>query len=209
MIKKIIFISSLIIGNICNAQINAITEKGEKVLLYKNGVWKYVNDSLNIKTQILKNDKLFVKDNNSTFLVKSSKTNIGIWINPINWTFSKSNQNSASEYKFRNKNHDIFGMLVAEKTQIPLESLVDIAFQNAFKVAPDAKIIKKEYRNVNGLNVIMMQLTGTIQGIKFIYYGYYYSNKIGSYQLLTYTSQNLFEENKIMMQNLLNGLVEY
>jgi len=90
-----------------------------------------------------------------------------------------------------------------------LESLVDIAFQNAFKVAPDAKIIKKEYRNVYGLNVIMMQITGTIQGIKFIYYGYYYSNQIVSYQLLTYTSQNLFEENKIMMQNLLNGLVEY
>jgi hypothetical protein len=209
MIKKIIFIGALIIGNICNAQINAITETGENVLLYKNGIWKYADDSLNIKTKILKNDKLFVKDHNSTFLVKSSKTNIGVWINPKKWRFSKSDPNSPSEYKFQLKDSDLYGMLIAEKTLIPLESLTEIAFQNAYDAAPDIKIVKKEYRNVNGLKVIMMQMKGTIKGIKFIYYGYYYSGKDGSFQFLTYTSQNLFSEYKASMEKLLNGLVEY
>ena len=70
------------------------------------------------------------------------------------------------------------------------------------------KIIKEEYRTINGVKVIMMQMPGTIQGIKFTYYSYYYSNSNGSVQFLTYTSQNLFETYKKKMEDLLNGLVE-
>ena len=62
---------------------------------------------------------------------------------------------------------------------------------------------------MNGLEVIMMKIKGTIQGIKFIYYGYYFSNSEGTYQLLTYTSQNLFSQNENEMLKLLNGFTEY
>lgn len=205
--KNVLLIFCIIISNISIAQINAITDTGKNVLLYNNGTWKYVNDSLNIKTKIVQNDKLFRKDNGSTFLVKSTKLNIGVWINPTEWVFSKSSPQKPSEYKFKSKSKDVYGMLISERIQIPVESLVDIAYQNAFSAAPDIKILKKEYRKVNGVQVIMMQMKGTIQGIKFIYFGYYFSNKEGSIQLLTYTTQNLFETYKPMMENLLNGLV--
>ena len=75
--------------------------------------------------------------------------------------------------------------------------------------APDIKIVEKEYRTVNGLEVIMMKMKGTIQGIKFIYFGYYFSNAQGAFQFLTYTSQNVFNEYKNDMLHLLNGLTEY
>ena len=209
MIKKLITIGTLFFTILSNAQMNAVTENGDEVLLYKNNTWKYSNDSLNVAIEILKNDKLFIKDKKSSFLVKSSKANVGVWINPKNWNFTKAKPDSPSDFSFNHKELDIYGMLVAEKTEIPVESLIDIAYENGLEAAPDIKIVKKEYRNVNGLEVIMMKMKGTIQGIKFIYYGYYYSNSEGAFQFLTYTSQNLFNEYENDMINLLNGFTEY
>ena len=209
MIKKLIILVTIFFTISMNAQMNALTENGDQVILYKNNTWKYLSDSLNVATEILKNDKLFIKNEKSSFLVKSAKTNIGTWINPKNWNFSKSEPNSASEFSFNNKKLDVYGMLIVEKAEIPLESLIEIAYENALEAAPDVEIVEKEYRNVNGLEVIMMKMKGTIQGVKFIYYGYYYSSSEGSFQFLTYTSQNLFKEYEDDMLDLLNGFTEY
>ena len=78
-------------------------------------------------------------------------------------------------------------MLIAEKTEIDVELLTNIAYENALEAAPDVKIVQKEYRTVNGLEVVMMKMSGTIQGVKFIYFGYYYSSAEGAFQFLTYT----------------------
>ena len=209
MIKRLIILGTLFFTISSNAQMHAVTENGDEIILYKNNTWKYSNDSLNISIELIKNDKLFIKDKKSSFLVKSSKTNVGIWINPKNWNFAKAKSDSPSELSFEHKNLDIYGMLITEKMEAPIESLVDIAYDNALEAAPDIKIIEKEYRNINGLEVIMMKMGGTIKGIKFVYFGYYYSNSEGAHQFLTYTSQNLFNEYEDDMVKLLNGLVEY
>jgi len=209
MIKQLITLGTLFFTLLSNAQINAVTENGDEVLLYKDNTWKYSNESLNETVEILRNDKPFTKEKKSSFLVKSSKTNIGVWINPKDWGFSKSKTDSPSEFNFNHKQLDVYGMLIAEKTEVTVEALADIAYENALEAAPDIKIVEKEYRTVNGLEVIMMKMNGTIQGIKFIYFGYYFSNAQGAFQFLTYTSQNVFNEYKNDMLNLLNGLTEY
>ena len=53
-----------------------------------------------------------------------------------------------------------------------------------------------------------MQLNGTIKGIKFTYFGYYYSSDKGSAQFITYTFQSLFKQYKPEMEKLLNGFVQ-
>ena len=73
---------------------------------------------------------------------------------------------------------------------------------------PDIKLIKEEYRMVNGVKMVHFPKDGTIQGIKFTYLGYYYSNESGTVQLLTYSSQKLMKENSGLCEELLNGLVE-
>jgi hypothetical protein len=65
------------------AQIKGVTETGEEVILYNNGTWKYVNDSITIKNEIRLNEKEFSKEKSSTFLVKSKVLNLGVWINPV------------------------------------------------------------------------------------------------------------------------------
>jgi hypothetical protein len=191
-----------------HSQIKAITESGDQVILNQDGSWAYVNNDTIKSSEIKINDQQFYKNKASTFLVKSNKLNVGIWINPKIWKFNKAEDNEAAEFQFRIKGEDMYGMLISEKIEVPIEKLKDIAFENAKNAAPDIKIIKEEYRNVNGLNLYMMQMSGTIQGIKFIYYGYYYSNSNGTVQFLTYTSLKLFESYKQDMEDLLNGLVE-
>ena len=110
------------------------------------------------------------------------------------------------QYEFKNKNKDLYALAITERIKIDLENLTQIAFQNAKNVAPEIKIITREYRIVNGIKVIYMQMDGTVQGIKFSYFGYYYSDKSGSTQLLVYTASNLADKYKIEIENFLNGL---
>ena len=106
------------------------------------------------------------------------------------------------------KDGDLYGLIITEKVEIPIETLKVIALENAKAAAPNMSIVKEEFRNVNGLKVLLLHMNGTIQGIKFSYYGYYYSNSNGTVQLITYTSQNLLDGFKPKIEDLLNGIVE-
>jgi len=191
-----------------NAQIKAVTETGDEVILHEDGTWKYINDSIIENSVIPVNDKEFLKGKKSTFLVKSKKLNVGIWINPQNWNFTKGTDKDAFEFQFQKKGDDLYAMLISEKMQIPIETLKGIAIENAKRAAPDTKVIKEEYRKVNGIQVLMMQMSGTMHGMRFTYYGYYYSNSNGTIQLLTYTGENLFNNYLNDIEEFLNGFVE-
>ena len=198
----------LTVVQITNAQISAVTETGDPVILYEDGTWVYLNAEQIENVPIPINEKKFFKGDNSTFLVKSKKLNIGIWIDPKKWSFTRGTENDAFEYQFQKKGDDLYAMLISEKMQIPIETLKRVAVENAMGVAPDIKIVKQEYRTVNGIQVLMLRMEGTIQGMEVTYFGYYYSNSNGSIQLISYTGQNLFSGFKDDIVDFLNGLVE-
>jgi hypothetical protein len=50
-----------------------------------------------------------------------------------------------------------------------------------------------------------LKLTGTIQTIPFVYYGYYYGGTEGTLQAICYTSANVFDEFKPDFDDFLNG----
>ena len=96
-------------------------------------------------------------------------------------------------------------MVISEAVQIKSEELVKIAIENARSVAPDIRVVSKEYRTVNGNEIIHMIMRGTIQSIDFTYVGYYHSNELGSTQFLTYTGTNLLPKYEKLIYSLLNG----
>lgn len=206
--KRLLLLAFLLVPFLNQAQINGITEYGDAVILYDNGTWEYNADSLNRDdTEIQENPTPYTRSSNSKFLLKSKVINVGIWMNPEKWNVEKSESGEAVEMTFKRKNEDLYGMIITERMEIPLESMKEIAVTNARNAASDLSVMEQEYRMVNGLRVLMLQMTGTIQGIKFIYYGYYYSNANGTTQLLTYTSDNLFQAYKSEMEVFLNGFV--
>jgi len=191
----------------CLGQIRAVTGTGDEVILYNNGTWKYAS-KLDSVREVPINPKKFTKGIGSTFQVKSNvMASVSIFINPKVWSFEKVEGGAASEYKFLLKEKSAYGMMISEKISIPLETLKSIALQNAKKAAPDIKLAKEEYRMVNGVKILFMQMDGTIQGVTFSYYGYYYSSKSGALQLITYTSQDLLASYQTDLETFLNGLV--
>mgnify|MGYP006439848449 CR=1 FL=1 len=208
MIKITLVLICLFALSLAHAQINAVTETGEEVILYDDGTWKYQNEEeLEVK-EIPTNSNKFEKNKESTFLLKSNNLNVGIYINPKKWSFRKATENPDAEYELQLKDGDLYGMVITEKVEIPLETLKSIAIENAKAVSPDLKIVKEEYRIVNGIKVLLLQMNGTMKGIKVSYYGYYFSSTNGTIQFVTYTSQNLMDSYRPKSEKLLNGLVE-
>jgi len=189
-------------------QQKAVTESGDEIFVYDNGTWEFVDSEIQKELFIPTNDKEFKKDKNSDFLLRSKNIKMGFWINPKKWTFKKASTNAEAEYQLKFKEGDLYGMVIAEEIEVPLVNLKDLAVENARQVAPDIKIVKEEYRVVNGLKVLMLEMNGTMQGIKFAYFSYYYSSPKGSLQFITYTSQGLLKKYKSDCENLLSGIVD-
>lgn len=207
--KRLILTGLILMSvQLISAQINALTETGDEVILNEDGTWEYLNDSIIEIKEIPINEKEFLKGKKSTFLVKSKTLNVGIWINPKKWSFTKGTEEDEYEYQFHLREGDLYAMLISEKIQVPIETLKNLALEIAKDAAPDIKVIKEEYRNVNGIQVLMLQMAGTIQGIRFTYYGYYYSNTNGTIQLITCTGENIFPDYENDIEEFLSGFIE-
>ena len=190
------------------AQKKAITEDGDEVILYEDGSWAYADNAEKSDEVIPINPNMFKKAENASFLLKSQKTNLGIWIDNKKWTMKKGKDNEDAEFEFRSKKGELYAMIISESIEIPLKSLKEVALENARSVASDLKLVNEEYRTVNGMQVLCLQMDGTLSGIKFSYFGYYYSNEKGTVQFITYSSQRLMRDNIAECEELLNGLVE-
>jgi hypothetical protein len=210
-VAYVVLFTCLACSTSVRAQKKAITETGQQVILYDDGTWKYESDSTadpSDTTTIRMNPATFTKSASSSFLVKSTKaTPIGIWLNPKKWSFEKG-ENPPQEYAFRLKNEDLYGIMISEKIGVPLASLRKLVIQNFIQASPDGQVMQADYRMVNGLKVLCMQMKGTMNGIKVYYFGYYYSDEHGTVQLTAITSQTLWNSYKEAALELLNGLME-
>lgn len=210
-IKKCWLVALIIIGTSvwAAAQKKAVTEDGEEVILNDDGTWSYASATdEDPETVIPINPNLFKKPENAAFLLKSQNVNLGFWLDSKKWTVKKGQNNEDAEFELRSKKGDIYAMVISESIDIPLTNLKAVALENARSVASDLTLVNEEFRNVNGIQVLCLQMDGTLSGIKFSYFGYYYSNENGTVQFITYSSQKVMRDNKLECEELLNGLVE-
>jgi hypothetical protein len=194
--------------SIAQAQIKAVTETGEEVLLYDNYTWGYVHDFEIVEVlDIPLNSKAFNIPKSSTFLLKSERIPVGLHLDDQKWNVAKNPENKSAEFEFELKSGELFGLLITENVGMTIESLKKAAIINGRAVAPDLKVVKEEFRMVNGVKMLLMQLDGTSQGVKFSYYGYYYTSDKGTIQLITYTAQAALPDLLPLCEDFLNGLV--
>ena len=195
----------LFVLNVTASQ-KGVTEVGDIVILNDDGTWVYEDASV-ASEEIALNPTTYKTPSNSTFILKSKKNNANFAINSKEWIFEKSTRgDTAIEYNLSLKAGDLYAIAITERVQVDLDKLVEIALHNAKLVAPDTKVLKKEYRIVNNNKVIYMEMIGTMQGIKFKYLGYYFSDASGSTQYVAFTGENLVEKYKQEIENILNGL---
>jgi hypothetical protein len=192
-----------------HSQIKAVTESGDTVILNSNGQWAYPQDSSanNENDTIAINNTIYVKDKQATILRKCRNGNFGIYYDQTKWGIQISGINQTQECSFISKDKSLNAEVVSESITIDVDNLPKIIEINALKIAADFKIIKKDYRTVNGLKIICLQATATVQGLKAYYLYYLYSNDVGTIQFLAYTiGKKKFDSNYKTMETLLNGL---
>ena len=183
------------------AQERATTESGRKILVFPDGTW--TNDT-KIALKAIEQG-VFSKPKLATEKIRFLHDKTAIYFDPAIWKPVK--QEEPSRLQLQHKDGDGYALVVSERMQISLESLKGIALMNAKNAAPDARITREEKRLVNGVETLFLQINGTIKGISFQYFGYYYAGKEGCMQILTYTSENLFDEFKKDFTDFLNGFV--
>ena len=182
---------------------------GRKFMLYPDGTWSVISAAESSTTSTpsppLQGPGGNIRPSDATFLFKAPKGNFGVWMNPDKWKQAGPTDESSIKTLFNHKSGDLYAMVIAERVSLTLNSLKNAAISNAKRVAPDLKVELEEPRQVNGKPVLLMKMTGTVQGSPFVYYGYYYGGKEGSLQVVTYTSTNLFDDYKKDMQEFLDG----
>lgn len=122
------------------------------------------------------------------------------------WTVAPATSNTDAEYEFEHVDGDVYAMVIPERITIEFDTLKELALDNALAVAPDAQVTFEEMRTVNGVEVLVMKTSGTMYGIAFEYYGYYYGGTAGTIQFIAYSSTDLVAEYNADITALLNGL---
>ena len=207
MIKNLILAAAFVLCGVASrAQVKAVTETGEEVVLYSDGTWKSTAApkagwNTRLDTPSVK------KGEKSTFLVKGKMLKYGIWTNAKKWTFSSDKMPSvpAAEYFFKLKDGDAFAMTVPEEVQVNFEALPALGLKIAQAADPNARITLEENRLVNGVLVKYVEMKVSAQGMDLVYVGYYYSGAQGIIRFMAFTSANLLPKYHKDMEELLNG----
>lgn len=218
MIQNIARISSvcflLLAGLNAQAQTMAVTLEGDTVYLYNDGTWDFNGDleDYSIAGPLLPEDLAmggsYKSPASNSSEVTGPDSGYKIKYNPKEWEKIVPGEiNEDASHAFQMKNDDGYAMVIFERVAIPLESLGQIAIDQAYSVAPDLVIEKTEKRTINGKEMLFMQMSGTTSGIPFTYFGYYYTDEERSIQFLTFTGANRFEVVKPQFEALLNGLI--
>lgn len=182
--------------------IKARTETGKEVILLPDGTWRYVVKISEPATAPV------TKPAEAKTLFKSAQGGFGIWYDNTKWVIVNQ-ADDQGRIHFKLKRGDAYAFVLIEEIGIPIATLREVALENAKAAAPDARIIFEENRTVNKTQVLCMKIEGTVKGIPFRYYGYYYGGKQGSIQLLTFTGQGIFEKYEQDFTDFLNGLEIY
>lgn len=186
---------------VCQTPIKARTESGKEVILSPDGTWKYVGEpDTHTRAASPMN-----KPPGAKAVHKAQYGGFSVWYDDTKWILSERNDEEGRT-EFRLKRGDGFAVVINDELGMPTATLKEIAFENAKSAAPDAKIVFEETRKVNGKEVLCLKMEGTLKGIPFRYYGYYYGGKTGSLQLITYTGTQLFEKYERDFLEFLNGL---
>jgi len=151
----------------------------------------------------------FLKSSLATLPVKSKTVKAVVYIDPTKWDFKKLKEvDHAKEYTFNSKDKYKDGILLTEQVEFPLESLKPLILDKfQARGAKDVQVINADYRVVNGIKVLSLQWRMILNNSKFAYYGYFYTSKQGTIQLITSTPSALFDSSKQDMEDFLNGLV--
>jgi hypothetical protein len=186
------------------AQVTAITEEGRAVILFTDGTWRYLNDSVKVSTLDL---SYYTVPENSTSLVKGKETRYELWYNADRWNLLPDTVYENSEYALEFHTGELIAMMIAERMQVPLSRIKEAAIASFKKEGSECRISEEQKIMVNNTEGLLLKIDALVDGIPVSYLNGYFSTREGTFQLITYTAYNLFDSHRKDMIGLISGFV--
>jgi len=100
---------------------------------------------------------------------------------------------------------DGHALVIAERIAVPRGSVEDIALANAQSVDPKAKIVSRQQRRVNGVDVRFLKIVADVNAVPMVYLGCFYGGEYGTVQVVTYTAKTLLPAYEKEFMDFLDG----
>jgi hypothetical protein len=108
-------------------------------------------------------------------------------------------------YLLAHQSGELFAQAICETLALALDTLPDIGLANMKREAPDADVKFTGKLVVNGNNLIQTNVDATVRGTPLTYQNYYYSGKVGTIQIMTWTKQDIKSKYGKDVTEFLNG----
>ncbi|MBN2273356.1 MAG: hypothetical protein JXR41_11910 [Bacteroidales bacterium] len=186
------------------AQITAVTEEGKTVMLFSNGTWRYLNDSVRISYTGINR---FSIPETSTQVLQDKDTCYSIWVDPKKWQLLPDTLYKNADFSFESHDGEVIAMIIREKIQLPLKKIKAAAIESFTKTGTEFKITEEQKIVVNGTEGLLLKIDALVDDIPFAYLNTYFSTNAGTFQLITFTGYNLFDRYRNLMTELISGFV--
>jgi hypothetical protein len=113
----------------------------------------------------------------------------------------------AGQFALAHSSANGHALVIAERTAVPFDSVVDVALANAQFADPGARVVFRHKRRVNGADIWFLKIEAEVGTVPMVYCGYYYADQSSTVQVVTYTAKTLLPELENDFMDLLNGLV--
>ena len=125
---------------------------------------------------------------------------------PSEWQEDDEGSDTPGEYFFNHTSGLMYMKVIAERAEFPIEIMPELALMNAREVDPEAKEIIRGERLVNGRRLTFLEYQAAPDGVPFTLYSHFYSDKSGTIQIMGYTTPNLFDESRPIIEKFVSGL---
>lgn len=190
----------LLTATLASAEITATTQDGKGVVLYENGTWKYVDQ---IPKEAAAASHRYARSVSATDKIELLRGKAAVYYDATKWRDLKETE--PGRFELTHREGDAYAVVIAERAEMPLDALRNLALKNARELSPDIRSVAEEKRVVNDTEVLFMQTAGTMEGMPIAYLGYYYAGKPGAVQVITFTARNLLDEYRKDLEEFLNG----
>jgi len=220
MIRSFICLLVLLqLGSLCQAQITAITERGDTIYVFNDGTWSFYEDGgyqeetgleyLDMELTFDSTEQVFTIPGDSKSNIKSDLGFFDINYNDKKWKRVPAGKfNEDAEIAFESKEKDMYAIIISEEIEIGAENIVKIALNNmeeTMSTPPEVKLLQK--RVVNGQPLIRAVYAINVSGMDLTFDSYYYSDWRGTIQFTTWTGSNLHGKYEKDIVDLLNGIL--
>ena len=168
----------------------------------------------NSKVTIEKSNINYQKSGNSNQVLKGNRVEYELWYDGNQWQYYQKKDPAADTSVAKSKNRNRLLTHTSKDVFVSIDETHEIMSHNeSFKhyakwiKLQGGQIIDKEIRHVNGSDILFIESTVQSDGKHFVSLNYVLTNSSGGVSVTAAVAENLFEQHRTDIFNLLNGLV--